>query len=223
MFRHLHWASHPLPKHSTILPNEEKWPIIIFSHGLGGHGETYTQIVLDLASFGYVVVCPEHQDRSSSYAKTFQGHVLTYQRPPDIPYLQPEVSEFRQTFLTQRVNEIRNLITNLKECKHNNQSELVIHILNNINISQLCIAGHSFGAATAIKVAQSYKNEHPSNTIPIISGLWLLDIWSTCLDSEVLNKGVQDIPICSVLSEQFAQGNICIHISCNTFDIAEHI
>lgn len=43
---------------------EAKWPLVIFSHGLGGTRTAYSTFCSDLASEGYVVLAIEHRDRS---------------------------------------------------------------------------------------------------------------------------------------------------------------
>ncbi|KAI0124310.1 platelet-activating factor acetylhydrolase, isoform II-domain-containing protein [Xylariales sp. AK1849] len=66
--RHLYYMTIPVIKNAPILePNtpNKRWPTAIFSHGLGGNRNTYSQIVGSLASHGVIVICPEHRDGSS--------------------------------------------------------------------------------------------------------------------------------------------------------------
>ncbi|KAI5924077.1 platelet-activating factor acetylhydrolase, isoform II-domain-containing protein [Camillea tinctor] len=101
--RHLHYTSIPAIKNAPILEpptsesddeqstqdddNNKRWPTAIFSHGLGGTRNAYSQIAASLASHGIVVVCPEHRDGSA---------VVSYVRiPPFIsssPYMQQKYS-----------------------------------------------------------------------------------------------------------------------------------
>ena len=48
---------------------EVKWPVVLFSHGLFGSMELYSTICSEIASYGFVVVAPEHEDGSASYAE----------------------------------------------------------------------------------------------------------------------------------------------------------
>ncbi|KAI0401324.1 phospholipase A2 [Xylaria palmicola] len=66
--RHLHYTAIPVVENAPILepqtPNG-RWPTMIFSHGLGGSRNAYSQFCGSLASHGVVVVCPEHRDGSA--------------------------------------------------------------------------------------------------------------------------------------------------------------
>ena len=53
---------------------DTKWPVVMFSHGLFGSMEEYSTICKDIASHGFVVVAPEHEDGSASYAETAAFH-----------------------------------------------------------------------------------------------------------------------------------------------------
>ena len=52
-----------------ISASENKYPIVVFSHGLFGSMEEYSTICSEIASLGFIVVAPEHEDGSASYAE----------------------------------------------------------------------------------------------------------------------------------------------------------
>ena len=47
----------------------EGWPVVLFSHGLFGSMEEYSTICREVASHGFIVIAPEHEDGSASYAE----------------------------------------------------------------------------------------------------------------------------------------------------------
>ena len=69
--------------------------------------------------------------------------------------------------------------------------------------ANVILAGHSFGGATAIVVAQS--------ELPALRGAFrcclLFDPWTECLDETVLEKGLGDLPTFSLLSAGWACNN----------------
>ena len=40
---------------------DKKWPLIVFSHGLGCARFTYSQVCYNLASYGFIVIGTEHR------------------------------------------------------------------------------------------------------------------------------------------------------------------
>ena len=101
-------GQHPF-HHAAVKPAEggDGWPLVIFSHGLGGCASMYVQICAQLASFGYIIVAIEHEDGSGCHAQTASGELLRYKRPPDgFVYCRDAVVGFRRPFLAKRVDEI---------------------------------------------------------------------------------------------------------------------
>ena len=67
--------------HEGYPPEEGKWPVIIFSHGLFGNGDFYCDIAIHLASLGCVVVVVEHGDGSALGACKVTGESIPYMSP----------------------------------------------------------------------------------------------------------------------------------------------
>lgn len=53
------WAVEGVPL--TSVERMEKFPLMVFSHGLGGMRTTYSSLCTDLASHGYIVAALEHR------------------------------------------------------------------------------------------------------------------------------------------------------------------
>ena len=70
--RHLHYTSIPVIKNAPLLAppagagKDGRWPTAVFSHGLGGNRNAYSQVAGSAASHGVVVFCPEHRDGSAA-------------------------------------------------------------------------------------------------------------------------------------------------------------
>ena len=68
---------------------------------------------------------------------------------------------------------------------------------------RLILAGHSFGAATAIFAAQS--------KLPGLQNVWkcclLYDPWTECLDQKVLDQGLGNLPTFTLLSGEWPNNN----------------
>ena len=175
--------SHPLSKHYGMDPllkkcqTNSQFPLVVFSHGLSGTMEMYSQLCSQIASTGCVVVAVEHEDGSASYAETlakdgtFVG--LPYKRPAaKIPYNRENVVDFRFPMLEQRVEEISRIYNQFDQefgSKRSNRNSpenvdeesavLLEKIVAVADTSRLHLVGHSFGGATQLLAAQTWEQE----------------------------------------------------------------
>ncbi|XP_053565581.1 platelet-activating factor acetylhydrolase isoform X2 [Bombina bombina] len=149
----------------------EKYPLIIFSHGLGAFRTLYSAICIELASQGFVVAAVEHRDQSASATYYFREkspphrcddgsealeEVWLYNR-----ILKPGEQEFpiRREQVQQRTDECLKALDILFEINAGKQVNNVLSsnfdwslLKDSIDVQRVAAAGHSFGAASAIKV-----------------------------------------------------------------------
>ena len=111
---------------------EGKTPVIIFSHGLGSNPEDFAKKAKHLASYGFVVVLPQHPGSDSIYAKEFKEG---YNRGVS------ELNEF--------INRPLDITYTLDELERRNQSEFE----GRLDLENVGIYGHSYGGYTALAIA----------------------------------------------------------------------
>jgi pimeloyl-ACP methyl ester carboxylesterase len=179
---------------------DQRFPIVVFSHGLGGCMEMYTELCRQIASYGFWVVAVEHEDGSGCYAENEKGEAIYYQRPDDSPYSRQKVVNFRRPFLQQRVEETTKILEYILKTTEDDCDPLLQKVLQAADTTKgISLLGHSFGGASMVLTAQKHLAK---STYMSISSLSLLDCWAFSLDEEVLQAGIPDtLPTLSVLSE----------------------
>ncbi|KAI9682357.1 MAG: hypothetical protein M1817_000411 [Caeruleum heppii] len=66
--RLLYYITIPVIRNAPLLnaPTKSKrWPVVVFSHGLGGSRNAYSHLLGSLSSHGVVVIAPDHRDGSA--------------------------------------------------------------------------------------------------------------------------------------------------------------
>ncbi|KAL7980488.1 hypothetical protein Chor_001642 [Crotalus horridus] len=119
----------PVSWDAPLRPSSHKYPLIIFSHGLGAFRTVYSAICIEMASRGFLVMALEHRDRSAS---------ATYfcKLDPEAPGL-PE-AQMNEEWLTYR-----RVPRDQKEFHFRNPQD-------NVDLTKAAVMGHSFGGATAV-------------------------------------------------------------------------
>ncbi|XP_048858244.1 platelet-activating factor acetylhydrolase isoform X2 [Brienomyrus brachyistius] len=200
------------------LKSDGKYPLVIFSHGLGAFRTLYSGICIEIASQGFIVAAVEHRDESASATYYFNKkceieqqddqasdnleQVWMYYRP-----LKPGEDEFslRNKQVHQRADECMRALKLIAEM---NSGRIVNNVLqshfdwstlkNSVDLCKTAIMGHSFGGATVIETL----SKEPTFKCGIA-----LDSWMFPLDEEMF-PGVKQ-PILFINSEKFQwAGNI---------------
>ncbi|CDH54646.1 platelet-activating factor acetylhydrolase-like [Lichtheimia corymbifera JMRC:FSU:9682] len=172
--------------------NTSGYPIIIFSHGLGGNRHLYSSFCSSMASYGFVVAAIEHRDGSGSLAK---GHGEDdWIRYDGLP---PEVWDYRHVQLQRRLAEVQLCVDAMERLNLGTmkQSKATSGFRGSLDLDSMVMAGHSFGAATAILALNHPKTQFKCGI--------LLDPWTQPL---VMMDRLCTIyrPVLAILSEQFA-------------------
>ncbi|XP_026531807.1 platelet-activating factor acetylhydrolase 2, cytoplasmic [Notechis scutatus] len=157
----------PVSWDAPFRPCSHKYPLIIFSHGLGAFRTAYSAICIEMASRGFLVMALEHRDRSASatyfckldpeapdlHEAPIHEEWLTYRR---VPTDQKEFP-FRNPQLHQRANECKRAYRLMQSI---NSGKVVANLLrtdfdlsvlkDNVDLTKAVVMGHSFGGATAV-------------------------------------------------------------------------
>ena len=162
----------PALQNAPILPSPSKskrWPVLVFSHGLGGTCNSYSQITGSLSSHGIIVVAPEHRDGSGpiTFVRDETGPTpsssVEYQRiahdaTPEVlgargKQLKIRLWEFGLIYDLLARLDAGQAVTNLNK----DPSDLTIFrsILDIHRPGAMTWAGHSFGAASVVQFVKS--------------------------------------------------------------------
>uniref|UniRef100_K3XBA9 1-alkyl-2-acetylglycerophosphocholine esterase n=1 Tax=Globisporangium ultimum (strain ATCC 200006 / CBS 805.95 / DAOM BR144) TaxID=431595 RepID=K3XBA9_GLOUD len=184
------------PEEATTT-NTKKWPVAIFSHGLGGCFDVYSAITQQLASEGYIVVSVNHCDGSASVTRLEDNRIAYYQK------ITPEVRDningagfrFRNGQLRQRVQEVRRV---LDAITHEHSKHEVGNLFELADMDNVTVIGHSFGGATALTTAHLDER---------VRAVVLLDAWMEPIDADVKHGLGSRTPVFHLMSEHFYHWN----------------
>ncbi|GAA5859562.1 hypothetical protein JCM8547_006142 [Rhodosporidiobolus lusitaniae] len=167
---------------------DDRFPLIIFSHGLTGTRTTYSAWCGEIASRGYVVAAIEHRDGSGPISvvrlENGETRVVDYIKaeehldfPP--PHKPLTSMQFRTSQLAMRLAEIQSTLSLLKRINDGEGGAVAAENRRKdyggegvvgkwlagwkgqIAMDQFVMAGHSFGGATTIQVLRAGATEFP--------------------------------------------------------------
>lgn len=181
-------------------PPSGKWPVVVFSHGLGCNRHAYSKICYDLCSEGFIVASVEHREGSACHTKFFnQGQM------EEIVHLQLEPTdseqEIRNKQIHQRATETLGCLDILKGLNEGIEpvnildTEKGYHLSNftgQLDFDKLYSMGHSFGGCTALVAASKQQ---------LFKGVICIDPWM--FPASIDNFSVQK-PVLLINTERFA-------------------
>lgn len=147
---------------NSPLKTGEKYPLIVFSHGLGAFRTIYSAIGIDLASYGFIVAAVEHRDGSASATYYFEDQAAAEMKNSSWFYLKtvkPEEAErVRKEQVQQRAKECSQALNAILDIEHGRPKENVLglqfdvkQLKGAIDTDRIAVIGHSFGGATVIQ------------------------------------------------------------------------
>ncbi|KAL8173164.1 UNVERIFIED_CONTAM: Platelet-activating factor acetylhydrolase [Gekko kuhli] len=147
----------------------ERYPLIIFSHGLGAFRTVYSAICIEMASRGFVVASVEHRDQSAAATYYYKekpspkvkGAAAELQEEW-MYYRKSKPSEadtaLRRKQVQQRAEECTRALDLLLGISSGRQAENLLPlnfdwtpVKDSIDVHRVAVMGHSFGAATVIE------------------------------------------------------------------------
>ncbi|KAI0065816.1 hypothetical protein BV25DRAFT_1978722 [Artomyces pyxidatus] len=185
------------------------WPLVIFSHGLGGGRTTYSQICAHLASTGKVVIAMEHRDGTGPVcwprsAKTGQHYAKLYISPDEVIWppqhdihnssdsrfaLRAEQLEFRRREIYFAYSAIRDLALKGERGALQTVDDTPLdwtHWTGGEWVrcdEKVSIIGHSFGGATVFSILSNTRPEEDNFPHIPVSHALALDPWLEPLTS----------------------------------------
>lgn len=162
-------------------PNlNKKYPLIIFSHGLGGNRTQNTIMIEELASHGYVVIGIEHA-YDANISVFNNGDIadyrsgINYERRNNQRLSPEEFWEIRLPQLKTRSADVGFILDRIED------GNFPSKIIDIIDVDNIGIFGHSFGGATSIY--SSYSDNR-------IDACINLDGWMVVVPENIIDEGI---------------------------------
>ena len=176
MIKHIQDVNSNSYLNAALKSTAEPYPLVIFSHGLGGMRMQNTIQMEELASRGFIALAMDHpfdanitlfnDGSSADYRSAIAGEVTT-----------EEFWDIRLPQINTRVADVSYVLDHIKEIQADNDD-----FWNMIDLERVGIMGHSFGGGTAI-VASSRDTR--------LDACIALDGWLVPIEQSIIKKGLK--------------------------------
>jgi platelet-activating factor acetylhydrolase len=192
----LYYISMPVHQNANVLdpPTKSKrWPVVMFSHGLGGTRNSYSHICGSLASHGIVVVAPDHRDGSSPLSihhipdekdkvRRVNYRPIAHKPSTEVYAARDEQLQIRMWELGMihdallKIDEGKRITNVAQDQPKKSAKDLLSAFSSLLNVHEpgaISFAGHSFGACTMVQFVKSVYYR-PGQHIPAYKPLFEL-------------------------------------------------
>ena len=152
----------------------EKYPVLIFSHGITGSRHLHQILFEHLASKGYIVFALDHSfdanltifpnGKIANYRSEITGH-------PDSLLIREKQINTRAFDVGFIIDQIREIETGMIDSK----------LSGRLDLDRVALGGHSYGGATAILASHNYD---------IVKACVVLDGWISPIPDKVISEGI---------------------------------
>ena len=151
------------------------YPLIVFSHGLGGMRMQNSIQMETLANAGYVVIAIDHA-YDANITLFDDGSVAEYRSGAEDNITVQEFWALRTPQINTRAADVSYVIDKIESFQEKDR-----YFWNFINLESVGVLGHSFGGATGI--VTSYKDNR-------IDACIALDGWIVPIESSIIQNGM---------------------------------
>jgi predicted dienelactone hydrolase len=161
-------------------PSNGSYPVVVFSHGLGGMKTQNSILAEELASHGYLVVAADHA--FDAFLTVFDdGTVADYRSGSDGINTEEEFWAARGPQLAARAGDIRFMLDRIAaQQAHPSGGSDIVTLWQRADLSRVGVFGHSFGGATSIMA---------SDQDPRVLAAAALDGWMVPIPRDVIKRG----------------------------------
>ena len=152
----------------------EKYPVLIFSHGITGSRHLHQILFEHLASKGYIVFALDHSfdanltifpnGKIADYRSEITGH-------PDSVLIREKQINTRAFDVGFIIDQIREIEAGMIDSK----------LSGRLDLDRVALGGHSYGGATAILASHSHE---------IVKACVVLDGWISPIPDKVISEGI---------------------------------
>jgi len=146
------WSMNELHRYNWYdgikVSEDDRFDVVIFSHGFTGIPEIYSCFCEELASRGFVVFSLRHTDGSATVIGP-EGEIVHEFRPLPKSLFDNQEYEFRSEQLVTRCEDVKAALDML----HTSSKWK-----DRVQVESVTLVGHSFGGATAVTSALRYEN-----------------------------------------------------------------
>ena len=152
----------------------EKYPVLIFSHGITGSRHLHQILFEHLASKGYIVFALDHSfdanltifpdGKIADYRSEITGH-------PDSVLIREKQINTRAFDVGFIIDQIREIETGMIDSK----------LSGRLDLDRVALGGHSYGGATAILASHNHD---------IVKACVVLDGWISPIPDKVISEGI---------------------------------